>query len=480
MNGSEYQNKIYHYKMNNFQRTYQQVINNIGGVAGTTEGADYAYKVQDAVDLAIDSLRKEADHRINVSPDYLKGWLAEQWHAETLKVSGAARGREDIWASVEATNRPGEDVRYGDGYVSKMAEVKYYKTGEDTAKAVSRPDYEGKSKIVPGDQTDEVRQTAERLAQKNLLNRPEQSGHYQDTAENATDSLKVGNASSKPLGEKEAKDMANDFKKDSDIDSNKFGLNSENFVEWTDIGRQAGEAALHAAAISAALQAAPFIVSSLKEFVETGTIRNENMQQRGQAILLGAGNAGLRGGIAASLTAACKAGLMGEVAKNVSPVAIGMATTMTLNAINYSISLQQGKISRQEFAHFCMRDTFVLSSAFLGASIGQMIIPIPLLGALAGNIAGATFGAVVFEGAHQSILGLCRESGWTFLGIVKQDYTVPEDILEKAGYDLIRVQSFAVQSFSVQSFTVQSFSTNSLSFTPVRRGVISFNTIGYF
>jgi hypothetical protein len=114
----------------------------------------------------------------------------------------------------------------------------------------------------------------------------------------------------------------------------------------------------------------------------------------------------------------------------------------------------------------------------LGATIGQVIIPVPLLGALAGNMVGSTVGAVVFEGVNSLIVGLCAESGWTFFGIVQQDYSFPEEVLRNAGYDLFSTHSFSNQSFSTGGFSVQSFQTNSLSFSPIRRGLIACNVVG--
>ena len=465
--------------MNNFQNNYISILNNIGGISGTFEGAEYATNVQTAVDDAIHALKTEATHRKNVSPDYLKGWLSEQWHAETLKVNGQARGKNDIWANVSGNNRPGEDIMYGNSDASKISELKYYKTGADTAKAISKPEYTGKEKIIPSDQKQDIQEIAQRLSDKNKINRPEQSKHYQDTANHSNDRLEVDGVNSKPLDESTAKEMAKDFKKNHDINSDKYGLNTEGFVEWSDIARQSGEAALHAAALSAALTAAPHIWSTLKEYIDNGVIDPDMLMKRGSSVLHGTGTAGLRGGIAAALTASCKNGLMGDSLQSISPVAIGMATTMTINAINYSIQLHQGKLSKQEFTHNCLRDSFVLSSGMLGATVGQIIIPIPTLGALVGNLVGSTLGAVAFEGTNQAILGICVESGWTFFGIVEQDYTVPDDVLEQAGYDLIDRHSFSTQSFSTDGFNTQSFEINSLSFTPVRRGVISCNVVGY-
>jgi hypothetical protein len=464
--------------MSNFKDGFSKSINNIGGISGSFEGTGYASNVQTAIDDAIHSLKTEATHRENVSADYLKGWLAEQWHAETLKVNGQARGENDIWANVSGNNRPGEDIIYGNSDVSKIAEVKYYKTGADTAKAVSRPEYTGKEKIIPSDQKNDIQEVAQKLADKNLTNRPEQSTHYQDTANHSNDRLEVDDVTSKPLDEITAKEMAKDFKKNHDINTDKYGLNTESFVEWSDIARQSGEAALHAAALSAALTAAPHIWATLKEYIDNGEINPDALMKKGVSVLHGAGTAGLRGGIAAALTASCKTGLMGDSLQSISPVAIGMATTMTINVINYSIQLHRGKLSKQEFTHNCLRDSFVLSSGMLGATVGQIIIPIPMLGALVGNLVGSTLGAVTFEGVNQAILGICVESGWTFFGIVKQDYIVSEDVLKQAGYDLFNRRSFSIQSFSTNSFNTQSFKVNSLSFTPVRRGVISCNVVG--
>jgi hypothetical protein len=465
--------------MSQFLEGYSRVVENAGGISGTFESAAYVAKVETAINNAIEALKQEADHRQNVDVPYLKGWLAEQWHAETLKVSGVARGRSDIWAEVQGSNVTGDDIRYGDSTSTNVAEVKYYKTGEDTAKAISRPEYEGNAKIIPADQKDSVRAEAERLSLRNREIRPEQAAQYEDTAKAADDRLRVDNAESTPLDEKTAKGMAQDLKNDGELDPDKYGLNTESFVEWSDVARQSGEAALHAAAFSAALIAAPYIWKTICEYIESGQLDVNVIAARGRSVFLGASSSGLRGGVAAGLTAACKAGLMGGSLKSISPAAIGMATTMSLNAIGYAAQLQQGKITGREFAHHCLRDSFSLSCGMSGAAIGQLLIPVPLFGALAGNLVGSTLGAVAFEGVNHVVLGICVESGWTLLGSVNQDYVVSGDVLQLAGYDLFSTQSFQTQSFSTSSFNVRSFSNNSLSFTPIRRGVISCNTIGF-
>jgi hypothetical protein len=475
--------------MNSFEDDYYSVLNNMGGILGTREAAQYAEGVQSSLDNAIEMLRREATHRANVPEDYLKGWLAEQWHAGTLNVSAAARGRSDVSATVLGDNGPG-DVRYGDATSTHEAQVKYYKTSEDTAKAISRPEYQELNKVGPSDQMEDIKNAAAHLAHKNQMNRPEQAANYQDTADRVTDRLEVGNASSRPLAETQAKEMARDFRKDGDIDPDKYGLDTQSFVEWSDVARESSQAALEAALMSAAFSAAPHIWAVLKNLRENGEIDPNDLLERGQAVLLGPGTAGLRGGVAASLTAACKTGLLGQALTGISPTAIGMATTMTLNVMNYSIQLSQGRINNREFAHHCLRDTFVLSTGMLGAVVGQMLIPIPVLGGLAGSLVGVTVGLTATVGANQIFMGICREYGWTFFGVVGQDYGASEEVLREVGYDLfctrffvthplltreLKTRELRTRELRTKELTTRLFRAEHLNFIPMRRGLIACN-----
>jgi len=464
--------------MSNFKEIFNSTIQNIGGVEGTFEGKEFSNNVESSIDEALKLLNDEALTRNNVSVDYLKGWLAEQWHSGTFNVNAKTKNKDNVWSNIPGDNRKA-DILFGDDKISKEAQLKYYKNPEETAKAISHPDYTGMGKVVPSDQLNDVKTAALKEAYRNQNSRPEQSKNYKDTSTNAEDHIEVDNVSSKPLSEPQAKEMAKDFKKEGKIDPDKYGLNSENFVEWSDVARQAGEAALNAAALSAAIAAAPHIYSIIKEYIDNGEIDPHKLIEHGIDILSTSSSTGLRAGVAAALTISMKTGLMGESLKHVSPMAIGLATTLAINAVGYSLKLHQGKISGNDMAYYCLRDTFILSSGMLGASIGQIIIPIPIIGALVGNLVGSTIGAVTFEQTTDLVLGICVESGWTFFGIVKQDYTVPEEVLEKAGYDIFIKKTFNVATFPITTFPVSTFKVNSLNFTPLRRGIISCRIIGY-
>lgn len=475
--------------MSDFKKSFEDTLINIGGVQGNLQGESYSSEVQKSVEDAIAALQNKADHLVNVDEKWLKGWLAEQWHAKTFEIDAAARGRDDIWANVPGSNKTGEDILYGDSNVTKTAEVKYNNSPLETAKGISLEGYENSEKVVPGDQIDVLGEAAIKRAKAIALSKPNDSKQLFDTSARAKDHIEVDNVTSKPLGNSEAKEMAKDFKKHGSIDAEKYGLSSENFVEWSDIARESGEAALTAAALSAALSAAPHVWNTLKEYIQTENIDIDALIGRGASVLENSGAAGLRGGIAAALTVACRSGLMGKNLKSISPAAIGIATTMTINVINYSVKLHRGLLTQQEFANACLKDTYVISLAIGGAALGQIIIPIPMLGAFIGNIVGATLGAFAYDGTNKIMLGLGVRNGWRFFGLVEQNYMVPEYILEECGFDTFRINSFQeenylisdfeVEDFDVQDFAVQSFAASTLNFHVLRRGVISANVVGY-
>lgn len=465
--------------MSEFYKKYNETLNNISGTLGANNSKVYSDNLQSSIDKANYALQNEYNNRINVNEGFLKGWLSEHWHAETFNINAKARGNSDVWAKVEGSNKTGEDISYGNSYYRIMAELKYNHTAARTCGRISDDAYIGKDKIVPKDQLELIRAIAQKRADKIEFNRPDKARHYQDTADNASDRLEMDGITSKPLDEVRAKEMAEDFKRNGEIDPEKFGLTTEEFVSWSDIGRESGQAALHAAVLSAAISAAPHVWNTLKEYIDNGDVNLNELSKNGTLVMNSSTTAGLRGGISAALTASCKTGLMGKSLKSLSPSAIGMATTIAINVIDYSLKLHRNEISHQEFANYCIKDSLILSSAMIGAAIGQVIIPVPLIGALVGNLVGATLGGLAYGGGNQIILGICVENGWTFFGLVEQDYSVDENILKEVGYDLITVDTFKHEKFQLDDFKIDSFLVNSLDFFVLKRGVISTSAIGY-
>jgi len=475
--------------MNDFQETYNQVFKDLAGVHGTMESEIYCNNIDLKIFDAVKALEDEAMRLQNVSVHYQKGWLAEQWHAETFKIDSAVKGNKNVWATVPGKNRPGEDIIYGGDNTYKTAELKYYRNGIETSKVISNPTYINKEKIVPSDQIDLVRKSAQWQADKLDSYRPKQAKNYQDTADRANDRIRFENVSSKPLSESKAKAIAEDYKKNKKIDLNKNELNSENFVEWSDIAKQSGKAAMHAALLTAAIQMAPHIYNLLNEIIENGEVDFKNLEKSGLSVMKGSSISAFRGGVAASITASFRTGLFGSFLKKISPAAIGMATTMVLNTIDYSLKLYKGEIANHQFSNLCIKDSMILTSALAGAAVGQLIIPIPMLGALIGNIVGGILGNFLYDGSNTIMLGLGIDNGWTFLGLVQQEYTVSEKVLRTVGYDIFESNAFLPESFEMNKFDFDHFAANeflinsfhdqSINFTPLKRGIIGVNVVGY-
>lgn len=465
--------------MTAFEDAYYRSCKDFAGVGGALQSAAFVSDVQAAIDTAVDELAKEAARRANVGVNYVKGNLAEVWHAETLNVSAVAKGQDKVWGQALGTNKSGQDVAYGDGVNTSHAELKYYKTGTDTAAQLGNPAYSDSQKIVPSDQLAEVIEESHRQAIRNQETRPEVAAAYQHTADTVSDHIEAGKASSKPLSEVDAKCMASDFKQDGSIDPDAYGLNTESFVEWSDIVRESGSAALNAAAFSAALTAAPHVYRIISRCIASGELDPKLIREGVGQVLSSSSAAGLRGGLAAVITGSCKAGLMGQTLKSVSPSAIGMATAMALNSIENSWRYAQGRLSGRELAFNSSRDAVALMMGAGGAALGQLIIPVPVLGALLGNLVGSTLGSLGVTYANGRVLGICVESGWTFWGLVEQSYAVPEHVLQAAGFDLFAKQTFEATSFGMASFNAQPFKTDGIGFTLLRRGVVGFNAVGY-
>ncbi|WP_420389608.1 hypothetical protein [Marinobacter sp.] len=465
--------------MNQFDMPFKTALKNFGYVHGTMTADSYVRSVDDAISKAFNELQKEATRRQNVKVDYAKGNFAETWHAETFNVSAAARNKPHIAAEALTNNKTGQDIRYGAEGDKFFSELKYHKTGSDTAKAISNPEYNGGGKIVPSDQLEEVVKNARQLSKENIGKREEMVNSYQHTAAHATDRLRYENVESRPLNEKESRDYLERLKNDDKAKPADFDLTTETAIEWSDIAREARTAALHAAAISAAITAAPYVTQAISEYIKSGRIDSDMLIEGGEAVVGSAGKAGLRASVAATIAGSLKAGYAGETLKGVSPETIGMSTAIAINAIGYSVQYAQGRLTQRDLAIRCMSDAVALKAGFIGSTLGQAFIPFPLLGGLIGNMVGSLIGAALFHGARNVTLGLCVESGWTCFGMVDQNHTVPEEILRRCGFDLIPIERVQTRTFSVSNFNVKSISVPEVSITHLRRGVVGMSSIGY-
>ncbi len=455
-------------------QAYNDVIKTYGTFNGMDRGAEYTESVSEAIERASELLKQIVDN--NQKIHVKKGFLAEVWHTETANINAVAKGdRYDLFIT------PGDksviDITGTDALHYLKYQSKYYKTPEDTAKAISQPKYFGLIKLVPSDQLNEVKDAAYTLYLKTLHTRPEQAANYLHTYRVATDIVKAGNVESKPLSEHEALQIVKEFQ------GNKFsgkdhGLSLSEFIEWKDIAMASGEAALSAAVTTIALKIAPELLSLIKKTLSDENINLSDVHRLGAKAFEGGVEGSLRGGIAAFITIACRTGKLGPALLEVNPSVIGVATAVAINCIKNAFSLYSGNITPYEYVDSCLRDSLVLGLGISGMVLGQILIPVPILGSIIGNIVGTLLATIIYTGAKTFILHPMLISGFTFFGLVKQDYSLPDGVLGELGIETVDLDKIETEQIELETIDLELIDLDKIEFTMIERGFVKVDVIG--
>ncbi len=475
--------------MRTFSEAYQKTLDFAPSVDGALLAEEYVARVEQAIEKAKEDLDTMAHLNINKGADFLKGDLAEPYHAGTFNADVVAKGGQGIKAVTPRATR-GDDrkvdvrIQRDDGTELSVWQSKYYKSAEETAKAISHPDYEGMGKVGPKDQIEAIKSISRKEHLRNIGPRPDQARQYGDTEQNISDVIREGEYSSKAIAEDEIKQMAQDYKNGKELDAKKYRLVVEEFVRYQDILREAGNAALHAAVLTAALKALPELYKIVNQALVTGNIDTEDLKDAGLSILSSGLEGSLRGGIAATILISCRTGLLGSSLRTVSPEFIGVATAVAMNAIHNGIGLASGRITQAEFVEACIRDMVVAGMGLGGAYLFQSVIPIPILGALIGNFIGTSIGGFAVAGVEKVFLSFFVEKGYTFFGLVKQDYRLPEGILEQIGVETIHLdcidfETIAFDTISFETISYEEISLELIDYSFLKRGLIGVNRVGY-
>jgi hypothetical protein len=461
--------------MDVFSRAFDSTIESASALTGAGMGQDYVAAVEEAIDRTVSRMNEIGDTNKNIS--YVKGDIFEPWQEGTFRIDAAARQAKGYDATALRDHSP-VDLVIETPREYLAAQLKAYGTPEDTAKAISDPAYEGLIKVVPKDQLAEVREAAWKLYNINLHSRPEQAQQYLDTYNRATDALHTDKVHSRGVSEKELHQIAREIQKGK-FDPAKHGLTPDNFIKASDIFRESSQAALNAAVLTAVLKFGPHLWKGIQSSLDGRPITIKDLVESGRDIGLSSFESGLRGGIAAGITASCKSGLLGEPFRSVNPNVVAAATVVAMNAVKNSLKVKNGEMSPAEFAEACLRDTFVVTFGVLGAGVGQSLIPVPILGALIGNFVGSVLAVVVYEGSKQVFLSFFIDTGISFFCIVKQDYEIPRNMLERSGCDLVTFDATKADTTEPDRVTADLVTREGMDIQLLRRGLIAVNVIGY-
>lgn len=371
-------------------------------VLGAARVDDWLAGVQDAIDLASANLEQLGDHLSNKGEHFLKGDLAERWHEGTFNIDAALRRSRAHATQLGSNERGSPDLLLSGEYGDRVVQSKYYRSADDTAKAVSSPDYEGMDKVVPADQVDGVRQRAQHLADWNRGTRDHQAAQYDHTAKVASGRVEHEGIASRELTEKEALSMAREAKR-GELDGARHGLTMDDSIDWQRVAGEAATAAAIAASIGAATAAVPYVVRALRTAIKEGEIDLDALQGGGLAALRGGATGGLRGALAAGIVAAARAGVLGEAMRGISPGAVGAVVAASLSVLGDTWALAQGDLDATEYGKRVAVTSVTSVAAYGGTIVGQALIPVPVVGAMIGGIVGSALGSTGIAGASLAL-----------------------------------------------------------------------------
>lgn len=517
-----------------FREGFQFFQNNSSSLFGAEVASEFGTGTVNYVE-ELTTLEKNinAFEGYQTSTAQLKGDVAEFWHAGTFNTNAALNdsanraivNRSNDFASVDVSLESGENfsLKYdGTGVDSAKQQAasvfqrfKEYQShgGKDSfdqylskrnysdESVLNDPIYSGQFRVIPKDQMEEATKWLSRKIATESARRPDQVKRYQDTLDMLRNKLSDSDGNeSIPLSKEEAQRLA-ELAKEGKFKAEDFGLTSQEEM----IVKDALKDGLTAAAITMILKVAPEIYKAIEYLIKNGEVDAEQFKKIGFAAVSGAGEGFIRGTVAAAISYCCKAGILGESMKNVSPGVIGVVVALTMNTMKNSFLVAIGKKSRNELSYELIRDMFVSGGALAGSLLGKtagaavggaigtyiggpagvaVAKTLSVAGSLLGSFVGSVAGTFVFNTVYKVAISFCVDTGVTLFGIVDQDYTLPDDIIEQIGietfdYETFEKESFEPDMFKFDTFDAETIIPENIGISVMRRGVIGVTKIGY-
>lgn len=501
--------------MVSFEDGYKFFSESAAGIVGAETSGVYVETIEKEINNLVKDLN--AFESFKTPSKMLKGDIAEFWHSDTFNIKAAVNDsdsrafvdRSHDFASTDVSSNFGN--RYGlkfysDGQSSANAQAtsvfqrfKEYQTSggkdsidkflkdrgySDVDSVLNDPIYAGQIRVIPRDQLEEATKWLNEMIAKESSRRPEQMYRYEETLKMLTDRLKDSDGvESIPLSKDEAEALATLAKK-GEINAEDIGLTPRQLVKFENIMQQACKAGVTAATISLMLKVAPEIYRAISYLVKNGEINAEQFKKIGFAAISGSAEGFIRGSVSSALTTCCKIGLLGEFAKSVDPTIIGTVTVLTMNVVKNAFEVAAGKKTKSQLSGELVRDMYVSALSLACGGITQAAIEIPVLGYLIGSFVGSLLGSFTYHIGQKAVISFCVDSGFTFFGLVDQDYTLPKELIKEIGigtfdYETFDIETFQPDSIKFDTFEADTFEPNSLDITFLRRGVIGVTKVGY-
>jgi len=475
--------------MSSFVDGYNVFAKNAGANISAFGGSDYVGNVESVIAELTEAINNPGRKIDKASIDSVKGFMAEKWHAGTHNVDAAVKGSTARATAIDDNGIVDIATNFGRDYQVKYGDVNYIKRGLTRA-TPDNPNqlyYQGQYGLIPSDKMREVQQLLQREILRNSETRPEVSAKYQQILDNLTDGVKSPDGSqSFPLSEIQARQLAR-LAKENKFDPAELGISTEELIKMDYILEQSLKAGLSAALISVVLEVAPHIIATISNLIRTGEVNATDFKRIGFAAVKGGALGGIRGTIASALTIACKSGKLGLPLKNANPTVIGSVVVLTMSAVQDATLMASGRLTKREFAGKRVEELFITGCSLgTGFAFEAVFIatPIKCLPFMLGSFVGSVFGSFAYKTGYSCVMSFCVDSGFTFFGLVEQDYTLPDDVLEEIGINVFEYEKFVSNKFETKPFEPMRFegklfTAKNFDIVFLRRGVIGVNRIGF-
>lgn len=503
--------------MNGFREGYKFFETHAANFYGFTDGVEYINAINVQIQKCIENLNQFNSTGARV--DTLKGDVAEFWHGGTFNINAVINDSKHRVEVIRSNAFASADIIVKN--LNAKYSLKYYKDGISSAKQQAKslyqsfresqsnggkddwpsylekhkrhfknnpsfetPVYEEQMRLIPTDQMEEAISYLNRKIIEESGKRPEQVERYKQTLKFLTDRVRdnEGNESI-PLTEEESRELAR-LVKNSELTAEKIHLTTEELVKYRHILSKAYKAGLTAATISMVLKIAPEIWNAIYVLIENGEIDPEEFKKIGFDAISGFGEGFIRGSVSAAILSSCQAGLCGATLKSIDPTIVGAVTVLVINSMKNAYQVSIGKMKKEELVKEMVREMFVTTCSLSLGAVSQAFIEIPIFGFMLGSFVGSIAGSIIYSASYSPVLAFCVDSGFTFFGLVEQNYELPEEVLKEIGIEVFDYEKFDYHSFGYQKFEFGKFETKNFEyqkFKPyfLRRGVIGVDCIGY-
>ena len=346
--------------------------------------------------------------------------------------------------------------------------------------------------LVPSDKLEGAREyAAKRIARAESRGLDGEAQRWAKVRDNLTDRIKTADGvEGRAATNEEMRQKAVDVSSGKRLDPADDGMTTAKLVAAQDIARQSFKAGGTAAALSAALSVAPEIYRAIDYLIAEGELDDEHLKAIGTAACTGAANGFVSGSATAAITAAAAKGTFGGAVKAAALSSkganvIASLVVLTMETLRNSYLVASGRMEPAQMASNMGQSVLSTVVMFGGAAVATALSGGAAVPALIGSFIGGAAGSMAFKPVSSCVMRVCVDSGFTFFGVVEQDYEVPKRLLAKLGIKGASVKTARVKIADVAaaprlaSASPKTADLHTVDVAFMERGLVGVNKVAY-